>query len=507
MKKGNKRIFRIITILVKWLLSISIPLVLVLSSSKFFLTNEIGKNTPIEIFSDHLNHKIPALMDVYDIPGVSISIVDQGKIAWSKAYGYADLETGRKITTGTYLRVQSISKPITAWGVMKLVEQGKIKLDTPIKQYLRYWQFPESAFSAKQVTVRQLLTHTAGLSLGDFYNFYSPDDKIPSLEESLSKEAFLFQEAGKSFSYSNTGYNLLELLIEDVAGQDFSEYMQEEILMPLGMNNSSFVWSEDIQPPVPNGYDLEGNSIPVYIYPEKGSGGLFATVEDIARFMIAGMPEYSLNQHVLSPQSIAQLHTPAITDLGVYSLVFDSYGLGHYIETLSDDNVAVSHGGQGTGWMTHFHAVPETGDGIVILSNSQRSWPFIATLLTDWAEWSGLPAPGMSLILSGQKILWILISLLWFVTVWILWRLGEGILTKKRNFSPFSKRSLPIRVIQGSIAIILFGALFWSVLQDYLFISSVFPIASYWLGSSLLLFAIGQLFSALLPEKSACPIG
>lgn len=289
-------------------------------------------------------------MKDYDIPGVNIALVKRGEIIWSKAYGYADLEEGRKMTTDTYCRVESISKPVTAWGVMKLVEQGKVELDKPVELYIKNWEFPESEFSEKNVTVRQLLSNNAGMPLGTIGVRYSPKEDIPSLEEYLSNDAILKQEPGLSFSYSNTGFNLLELLIEEVTGRDFAEYMAEEVLIPLGMYNSSFTWGEELDPAIPNGYDLNGNPIPVYIYPDKAAGGLFACVEDIATFITAGMTNFSRTGHeVLNAQSINKLYTPMVEIPGFYGLAFDSYGLGHFIESLSNGKKAVSHGGQGSG--------------------------------------------------------------------------------------------------------------------------------------------------------------
>ena len=119
----------------------------------------------------------------------------------------------------------------------------------------------------------------------------------------------------------------------------------------------------------------------VYLYPSKASGGLFATARDIARFAAACMNENS----VLSGESIKLLYAPQSHKIGIYGLIFEAYGFGHYIEKLPNGALSVSHGGQGNGIMTHFQAVLETGDAIVILTNSQRSWPFIAYVLSDWA--------------------------------------------------------------------------------------------------------------------------
>lgn len=491
---SNKLWFRISTTMI-------ISIVLVMSFSKLYPITEAEEGTSLETFSIYLNERIPNIMEAYDIPGANIALVKGGKTIWTKAYGYADLEAGRKMTTDTYLRLESISKSVTSWGIMKLVEQGKIELDSPVKQYIKSWSFPESEFSEEEITVRQLLSHSAGFPLGDFTKRYLPTLTIPSLKECLSAEAILVREPGASFSYSNIGFNLLELLIEEVTGRDFSEYMEREILIPLGMNNTSYTWSEEFNPAVPFGYDLTGEAVPVYIYPEKGSGGLFATVEDVAIFVAAGTKGFGQNHEVLEPQSINLLYTPMAEKLGIYNYVFDSYGLGYYIENLSNGNRAVSHGGQGAGWMTHIHFVPETGDGIVILTNSQRSWPFIAYILSDWAEWSGSFSVGMSRIIWAIYVLWAVIGLIWFVLLWRVCRLVEELKSEKRKFTLLDKNSRLVRIVQIILSVFLMAGLLWCISQDYLFISSVFPIASGWLGMSIFVFATVLLLSALFPRK------
>ena len=457
---------------------------------------------PLQQFTFYLDEQVPLLMNAYGIPGVSMALIQNGEIVWTSAYGLADVEKGRKMTTDTRCRVESISKSVTAWGVMKLVEQGKIELDMPVQRYLKNWQFPRSEFSTEKITVRRLLSHNAGLPLGTIGVRYAPGQDILSLAEYLNDEAVLQQEPGAAFSYSNTGFNLLELLIEEVTGRDFSEYMAAEVLHPLGMNHSSFTWSAKWNPPVPNGYDLSGRAIPVYVYPDKASGGLFATVEDIALFVSAGMTRYSRKGWgVLSPQSINALYTETVPIPGPFGFAFDAYGLGHFIENLADGRMAVAHGGQGSGWMTHFHSVPQTGDGIVILTNSQRSWPFIALILNDWTNWRGLPSLGMYQIIRGRKILWGLIALIMLAVLWQAIRLGTGILSGLRRFTPLSKKSGFVQIMQYATSAVALAALIWSANQDYLFISSLFPVVSGWLGWSALVLAALLLLSAVFPYR------
>ncbi len=473
--------------------------ILVLLVARLHPARQAEQGVSSDAFVADIAQRIPDLMHTYLIPGASMALVKNNEIVWSQAFGYADLEMGRRMTTDTVCRVQSISKPVTAWGIMKLIEQGEMDIDNAASSYLKSWMLPESGFQQGKITVRQLLTHTSGMPLGDILTRFAPEEDMPSLKDKLTMEARLIQEPGTAFSYSNTGYNLLELIMEEVTGRRFAEYMEREILLPLGMTESSFEWSAAFEPPVPNGYNLKGERIPIYVYPEKASGGLFATAEDIARFAVAGMDD-SLG--VLDAWSIQLLYEPMASELGLYSLVFDAYGLGYYLEELSGGELAVSHGGQGTGWMTHFHAVPETGDAIVILTNSQRSWPFIAHVLSDWAQWNGFSFMGMEAILIGQKVLWGVVWLICSAVLLKLWGLFEALLGKKLRFAPFSRDFRSVRMIQFLLSVVLMAGLIWCVSQPYLTISSIFPRASEWLGISAFTLALTMLFAALFPADT-----
>ena len=184
---------------------------------------DIRHDSPLKAFTGYLDTNIPKLMRRYGVPGVSIALVQDGQIVYTMAYGDADLDAGRKLTSDLPMRVQSISKSVTAWAILKLAEEGTLDLDKPVQSYLRGWRLPAADTPSGGITVRQLLCHTAGLPLGDVFALYAPEEPMPTLKESLTRSATLFQPPGKGFSYSNVGYNLLELLIEEVTGRDFAE--------------------------------------------------------------------------------------------------------------------------------------------------------------------------------------------------------------------------------------------------------------------------------------------
>lgn len=451
-------------------------------------------------FTAYLDHRVPALMKKYQIPGVSMALIHQGEIVWSGAYGYADLAAEREMTVEAVCRAESISKSVTAWGVMRLVEEGLLDLDAPVQPYLDGWQLPESPYEAQKVTVGGLLSNSAGMPPGSIGEEYVPQSKMPTLRDNLNQEAVLVQEPGAGFLYSNPGFNVLELLVEAVTERDFTAYMHEEVLIPLGMDESSYAWRDSYRDAIPVGYDMRGNPVQAYVYPASASGGLFADVEELARFVSAEMLDpYAANQSVLNPNSIRQLQTPRVEIPGLFGFVADSYGLGHFTETLPDGRMAVWHGGQGHGWMTHFHAVPESGEGIVILTNSQRSWPFIAGVLADWAKWIGAVSVKFSIILKATKALKVFIGFVVLITLWQAVHLGRGIRCGIRKFAPLAAVGIPLRITQSVLGFSVIAAVLWSAAQPYLFVSSIFPGTIRTAAAAALAWAVSQVLAAFFP--------
>jgi len=482
---------------------ITISLLLIFAA-KIYPVWETKEDQSLDEFISRLNFQIPVLLDDYDIPGINIALIKGGNLVWAKAYGYADLEKNTEMTLDTYFRVESISKSVSAWGVMKLVEQGKLDLNRPIENYIKNWEFPDSKFNHQNITASLLLSHTAGLTLGTIGPdaLYNPENNLPSLQESLTEEFSLFQKANESFYYSDTGYNLLELLIEEVSGENFSEYMEKEIMLPLKMDDSSYSWSKNWSPKLARAYDIEGNPVPLYTYSMKASGNLYSTVEDIAKFLIAGMNNSFNNREVLKSKNIEKMYYPIVKDIpGYYGIVFDSYGFGHYIEWLSNGEKAVSHGGQGTGWMSHFLSLPKTGDGIILLTNSQRSWPAFAYILRDWTDWSGLSAVGMEKIIIGQKILWGITALIIFISLWQLSSVIEGMLKCRRKFTPGKEMPKFMIIFKLSAFIIIYSAVLYAINMDYQPLYSIFPIVSHWFFYSLLSLGIVFLIQVLFPNQ------
>ena len=399
------------------------------------------------------------------VPGLVVTLLRDGAPVWTGAFGLADPQSGREMTPDAIFRVESISKPVTAWGAMWLVERGRLDLDAPVSDCLVRWRPPEGT---PPITVRQLLSHDAGIGLGDYAARYAPGSPLPSLADHLAADFRLIAAPGTGFHYSDTGYNLLELVMEDCAGEEFGSFMEREVLRPLGMSAARYDWP-DVSMPL--GHDLRGRPVAPYVYPGRGSGGLFANAADIARFAAAGMD--GAGQEVLSPDAVAWMHTPQVAVSGLFGVVADGYGLGHFTETLSDGRAAAWHGGQGYGWMSHMHLVPETGDGIVILSNSQRAWPLFAAILREWSLSLGVEPVGMSRVLRAETMARTVMALLLAVTVAAGYGAASG-----RAVRPAA------RTLAAIAGIPLIAWPLWVATQDYVFVFSILPGLWPWLAAA-----------------------
>jgi CubicO group peptidase (beta-lactamase class C family) len=416
------------------------------------------------------------------VAGVVIVLLRNGEAVWTGAFGMADPGRGVPMTEDALFRVESLSKPVTAWGAMRLEETGRIDLDARAADCLRRWRPPEGT---PAFTARQLLSHTAGVGLGDFTERYAPGIVLPGLPDHLDRDFEMISAPGVRFAYSDTGYNLLELMIEDCAGEDFAVILSREVFGPLGMQTATYAWP-GLDTPV--GHDLRGRPVAPYVYPGRGSGGLFATAEDIARLAAAGMAD--AGQTVLSRAGVDALYRPVTPVGGLFAFAADGYALGHFTETLSDGRQAVWHGGQGYGWMSHMHLVPETGDGIVILSNSQRAWPLFAALLRDWSEGLGVAPVGMTRVLWAERaarIGIVLGPLVGAFGIWVASRPG-----RRPRFT---------RVTAGGVAATLILWPLWAASQDYLFLFSILPGFWHWLGAASGLAGLGLAALTLAPER------
>ncbi|MBP0031997.1 MAG: beta-lactamase family protein [Roseofilum sp. Belize BBD 4] len=320
----------------------------------------------------------------------ALILIQKGEVVAAHAFGIAN--AAKKIPVQidrTIYQMASVSKMVTAWGVMKLVEEGRIALDKPANQYLKRWQFPVSQYSDK-VTIRHLLSHTGGLDDLFGYAGFLPGESIQSLEESLTltqdsmsgkpRGVTVAREPGRNWLYSGGGYTVLQLLIEDVTQESFSDYMKKAILEPLGMRESSFDWeaiaASGRTDRLATSFDEKLQPSPHRRYTATAAASLYATPQDMARFVQA----YSRTNLVLKQETLKQMINP---QPGAHQ----DWGLGHTLYVAHGaDEYTVGHDGGNLPALGHTVRVnPATGNGIVLLISGNLE--LASQLGDDWVYW------------------------------------------------------------------------------------------------------------------------
>jgi CubicO group peptidase (beta-lactamase class C family) len=317
------------------------------------------------------------------VPGLAVALVDDGRVGWARGYGLADRSTRVPVTPATRFQAASVSKPVTAWGVLRLVERGRIGLDEPAVGHLRRWRPLRSPFDADGITVRRLLSHTAGLSVHG-YAGQTLDRPLPTIERSLSGEAGgsfpveLLEPPGRGWRYSGGGYSVLQLLVEELTGRSFAEFMRAEVLEPLGMRASSFAWRRTAATACP--HDLDGHPVPDFAFAEQAAAGLVTAAPDLARFLAAALPGPEgepPGRGVISPAAVRLTLTAAPAAEG-------RWGLGYGLGLLPNGDRLAYHEGANRGWRAGLALLPDRRAGIAVLTNGDGGTAPIDAVVQHW---------------------------------------------------------------------------------------------------------------------------
>jgi CubicO group peptidase (beta-lactamase class C family) len=341
--------------------------------------------------------RTPSYLAEFSVPGAAVAVIENGRVIMARGFGMADAARKVPVSPTTLFNIGSTSKSISAWGAMRLVDQGKIALDDPVERRLTRWHLPQSSFSADGVTLRRLLSHTAGLSVSG-YRGWGPDDVIPSVEQSLSGDdngagaVKIVAKPGSGWSYSGGGYTLMQLLLEEVSGRHFSDYMRDTVLRPLGMSDSSFALTPMVLGKAARAYDELGEETPTPRFAELAAAGMYSSIQDMACYALASIGDERASK-VLKPASLDLMTKAAPATDG-------RWGLGYAIQTAGNgfpDGVErVGHDGGNRGWQTFFWVSRDRRDGLVVLTNGSDGWNVSNQLVADWMEWKTgkrLPIP------------------------------------------------------------------------------------------------------------------
>lgn len=385
LKLNMKRILKYVLITI-CLLAFWIAMVF-LGTKKGWRHEPITKGQNADDFIEAVHEKF----DEQFVGNFAMALVNNGTIIDEIFYS-----AGKPVDRNTVFQVASLSKWVSAFGVMKLVEEGKLDLDVPVKKYLTRWELPQGDFSNNGVTVRRLLSHTAGLTDGLGYSGFKPGMPVQSIEASLTKALDADEgvegvvrvgvEPGKAFAYSGGGYTLLQLLVEEVSGQPFPTFMKEAVFIPLGMVHSTYTWEDSSAYSLAEFYNSDGTEAAHYSYTSLAATSLYTSLSDMEiffRVFIKGSNNEPAGRNVLRPETIQLMRKAHAKTMGM-----DIWGLGTilYAPTENGDFI-IGHDGKSTPAInTAVRLDPQSGNGIIVLETGH---PLLATeLASEWVFWS-----------------------------------------------------------------------------------------------------------------------
>jgi len=342
-------------------------------------------------------YTIQEMMKLFHVPGVSIAVVRDFKVQWTKTYGAADVMTDAPVTQETRFQAASISKPVTAFAVLRAVDSGKLSLDEDVNNYLKSWKVPVNEYTEGGVTLRALLSHTSGTGDGFGFPGYNPSAKLPTLEQVLDGKppsnvgpVFWERPPFTAQKYSGGGIEIVQVVLQDAYGKPFAEIMQELVLGPVGMANSTY------EQPLPatadqsaaRAHDKDGKVMDAkwHVYPEQAAAGLWTTPTDLAKLGIEVQKALRGESKLLSRRTALEMVAPTGTGPFAIGFAIEKRGEGWYFV----------HDGSNWGFRSDLAMHRLKGYGIVVMTNSDSGGQIISAIearVAAAANWDSLDKP------------------------------------------------------------------------------------------------------------------
>jgi len=331
--------------------------------------------------------KLTDRMRFYKTPGVSVAVINNGKIEWARGYGVLETGGNKPVTPDTLFQAGSISKPVAAMAVLRLVQENKLNLDEDVNKKLVSWKIPENDFTKEQkVTLRGLLSHSASITVSGFRG-YSSGEQVPTLLQILdgtapanSKPIRVDGVPNNKYRYAGGGYVIMEQLLADVTGKPFPLFMQEKIFKKLGMNRSTYrqplpkeLWAAAAVGHNSNGEKTKGSW---HTLPELAAAGLWTTPSDVARLAIEiQKSKIGKSNKILSVKIVNEMLTPQV----------GGWGLGFGLEEIGKFAL-FGHSGSNVGYKCMMVVYADTGKGVVVMTNSDRGIALSEEILRSVAK-------------------------------------------------------------------------------------------------------------------------
>jgi CubicO group peptidase (beta-lactamase class C family) len=265
------------------------------------------------------------------VPAISVAVAKDGEVIWAEGFGWADKKQKIRATPDTIYRTASLSKAITATGLMVLVERGLVDLESPANDYLGQSKLVAHAGNAEDATVSRLVFHTSGLPM--YWNFFPEADtaRRPNIDESIGKYGILVTPPGAQYRYSNLGYGIIDHIISQASGRPYRDFMREEVFEPLGMTHTSVLVNPDLESLTATMYNAEKKPIPSYDFDHRGASAVVSSVHDLVRFGMFHLKHRLSDQDsILSEKMIDRMHSETGSSFDDQGGIVVDYLLGSF---------------------------------------------------------------------------------------------------------------------------------------------------------------------------------
>lgn len=369
----------------------TLALLLTLAFAPAARAQQVTVAPPTEL--DSLRPRIRHLLDSLHAPSLAVAVARHGKIIWEEGFGFADIGRHVAATPSTLYSMASISKPITATGLMTLVERGAVKLDHPANEYLGRGKLTGLAADARDATVERVMSHTAGLPLHYRFFYEGGDEKRPTMDDAIARYGIIVYPPGKVYNYANLDYGIVEQMIAQRSGESYETYMRRAVFVPLGMSRTAIGTGRGLTNAAIR-YDDSLKAIPFYDFDHRGASAVWTTAHELLRFGMFHLGDsLSGGRHVLADSTVRQMQharTPGDTTRG--------YGLGW---GLDDDHGyrRVSHTGGMPGVATRLDLYPSEDLAVVVLANQAIALPHMVA-----SQIESVLLPGRARAIAAERV-------------------------------------------------------------------------------------------------------
>jgi CubicO group peptidase (beta-lactamase class C family) len=311
------------------------------------------------------------------VPSIAVAVAKDGRILWEEGFGWADRESRTPATADTIYSLASLTKPFTATGVMELVEEHKIDLDAPIDKYIVPAVLTYEG-EWRKASVREVLSHTAGLPTFYYFHYEGENDPMVSMQETIRRYGLVAHQPGVVWEYSNLGYGIVDYMTSRVSGMSWADYMRSRVFLPLRLQHTAVGVTPEVKEIVAARYDDQTHRrLPPFDFDHRGASAIYSSVHDVVRFGMFQLKNHLPDQQrILADSAIDEMMRPANAEAVSGTQHKTLYGLGWQIET-DHGYETVGHEGAMVGSTTILKLFPAENLAIAVLTNTFNEWAVI----------------------------------------------------------------------------------------------------------------------------------